>query len=163
MDMNELIQKMLEYRERNGHLPPELTGRGEKRTKQEENEDFLSMSVEQKAAYINEFKKERYKRRWVPNKIKPEIDMSDENEVRMWRAINFKQRFPYLSKPPEQKDYLIASTILFTYRVGHGIQVLNVDGSEDPVIGQVLDLERPRVVWVELIDVVDRVWKEIET
>jgi len=161
-DFDELLRKALEYVKKHGTLPPALTSSSTGRlTKREENEEFLNMSMEQKVASIAEYKAQRYRRRWIPNAIKDQIDMTDSKEVAMWKAVNFKQRFPFL-KNPEMVDHM-TGTVLFTYRVAHGVQVTDIDASEEPMVGQVIDFERIRIVWVEMVDIVNRTWKEIES
>lgn len=142
------------------------------------NEVFILLPVEAQALIIRIAKEKRgpwYLPKWA---IDAGIDQNDKREVRMYKAIAYHQRYPYLRNEPERpQDQASGQTILLSrYRALRGWTVYGIDRSDEPVVGYISltqefydqdgdDLtktEVERIKWVELIDQKDRVWKIIE-
>lgn len=159
MSDDKILEQLREYIRKHGAPPKELLQKQEKLTKEEYNSYFLSLPVTQQIEEINAYKKNRWKMGRVPSYIMGEIDMSDDKEVRMWKAIDRKRRFPFL-KNAEAKDYM-HGTVIFKDRVAHGVQITNLDASGSPTMGTALDYNLARLVWVELLSVSNRTWQEV--
>ena len=77
----------------------------------------------------------------------------------MWKGINRRQQFPFLRN--EETRTSMYGTVILNDRVVHGVQITNIDTSEDPTIGMVVDYAKAEAVWVMLVNVTDRVWMPI--
>jgi hypothetical protein len=86
------------------------------------------------------------------------IDLEDKQEVGMYKSIDRKMRFPFLTNEPEATK-LTDQRVQLKKRFLYGMLVYNISTAEGITVGQV-SLSR-RTIWVELIDVSERLWKEI--